>query len=88
MGLSFYKEINEIVHAHKIPPELIINIDQTPIPFVLISKYMLEKKGTSRVPVLGTSDYRQITGTFGITLSFLTNPVDLPREDRSKSTQF
>ena len=88
VGLSFYKEINEIVHAHKIPPELIINIDQTPLPFVLISKYTLEKKGTSRVPVLGTSDYRQITGTFGITLSFLTNPVDLPREDRSKSTQF
>ena len=44
IGLTFYNEINEIVHAHEIPPEMIINIDQTPLPFVLISKYTLDKK--------------------------------------------
>ena len=35
IGLTFYNEIHEIVHAHKIPPEMIINIDQPPLPFVL-----------------------------------------------------
>ena len=40
IGLTFY----EIVHAHAIPAEMIINIDQTPLPFVLISKYAVEKK--------------------------------------------
>lgn len=87
VGLSFYKEINEIVHAHKIPPELIINIDQTPLPFVLISKYTLEKKGTSRVPVLGTSDYRQITGTFGITLSGHFLPIQLIYQGKTDRSQ-
>ena len=69
IGLTFYNDINEIVHAHAIPAEMIINIDQTPLPFVLISKYTLEKKDSSRVSVPGTSDYRQITGTFAISMA-------------------
>ena len=69
IGLTFYNDINEIVHAHAIPAEMIINIDQTPLPFALISKYTLEKKGSSRVSVPATSDYRQITGTFAISMT-------------------
>ena len=42
-----------------------INIDQTPLPFVLASCYTIEKKGNQCVPVAETTDYRQITGTFG-----------------------
>ena len=77
VGFTFFKEISEAVQAHKIPPELIINIDQTPLPFVLISKYTMNKKGESNVPILGTSDYRQITGTFAITLSGKFLPMQL-----------
>ena len=77
VGFSFFKEISEVVQAHNIPPELIINIDQTPLPFVLISKYTMNKKGESNVPILGTADYRQITGTFAITLSGRFLPIQL-----------
>ena len=77
VGFTFYKEISEAVQADNIPPELIINIDQTPLPFVLISKYTMNKKGESNVPILGTSDYRQITGTFVITLSGKFLPMQL-----------
>ena len=35
IGLTFYNNINEIVHAHAIPAEIIINIDQTPFPLSL-----------------------------------------------------
>ena len=77
VGFSFFKEISEVVQAHNIPPELIINIDQTPLPFVLISKYTMNKKGESNVPILGTADYRQITGTFAITLSGRFLPINL-----------
>ena len=87
VGLSFYNEINEIVHAHKIPADLIINIDQTPLPFVLISKYTLEKKGKSRVPVLGTSDYRQITGTFAITMAGEFLPIQLIYQGKTDRSQ-
>ena len=44
IGLTFNNDINEIVHTHAIPSEMIINIAQTPLPFALISKYTLEKK--------------------------------------------
>ena len=40
----FYYSINEIVKAHEIPPEMVINMDQTFLPFILISKYTLEIK--------------------------------------------
>ena len=73
---SFYKEINEIVRAHNIPPELIINIDQAPLPFVLVSKYTLEKK-----------DYRQITGTFGITLAGDFLPIQLIYQGKTDRSQ-
>jgi len=39
------------------------------LPFVLISKYTLAQNGSSLVSVPGTSDYCQITGTFGITMA-------------------
>ena len=77
IGLTFYNDINEIVHGHAIPAEMIINIDQTPLPFVLIRKYTLEKKGSSRVSVPGTYDYRQITGTFAISMAGSFLPIQL-----------
>ena len=53
IGLTFYNDINEIVHVHAIPAEMIINTDQIPLPFALISKYTLEKKSSSHVSVPG-----------------------------------
>ena len=45
IGFSFHKEIHELVKWFNIPKELVINIDQTPLPFVLVSSYTIEKKG-------------------------------------------
>ena len=87
IGLTFYKDINEIVQAHEIPAEMIINIDQTPLPFVLISKYTLAEKGASRVSVPGTSDYRQITGTFGVTMAGDFLPIQLIYQGKTKLCQ-
>ena len=77
VGLTFFKDIAEVVQADAIPPELIINIDQTPLPFVLISKYSMNKKGDKNVPIQGTDDYRQITGTFSISMSGNFLPIQL-----------
>ena len=46
--ISFYKEIHELIKWFNIPKELVINIDQTPLPFVLVSSYNMEKKGSLR----------------------------------------
>ena len=45
IGFSFYRDIHELVKWFNIPKELVINIDQTPLPFVLVSSYTIEKKG-------------------------------------------
>ena len=68
ISLTFSNEIKKIVQAHEIPSKMIINFNQTLLPFLLISNYTLAEKGTSRVSVLGTSDYRQITGTFSVAI--------------------
>ena len=68
ISLTFSNDIKKIVQAHEIPAEMIININQTLLPFLLISNYTLAEKGTSRVSVLGTSDYHQITGTFSLAI--------------------
>ena len=51
VGLTFYKDIVEIVQTLNIPPELIINIDQTPIPYILVSKYSMNQKNPENVPI-------------------------------------
>ena len=54
---TIFKQISEAVQADNIPAELIVNIDQTPLPFVLISKYTMNKTGEKSVPVLGMTDW-------------------------------
>lgn len=69
MGFSFHRAIKEFVDAHDIPDELVLNIDQTPLPFILLSKFTMDKKNEKLVPIANSADYRQGTGTFSITLS-------------------
>ena len=74
---SFFKEISEAVQADNIPPQLVINIDKTPLPFALISKYTMNKRGESNIPIQGTCDYRKIAGIFSVTLSGNFLPIQL-----------
>ena len=73
----FCQSINEIVSAHDMVDNLIINIDQTPLPFVLISNYMMDKTNEEFVPISDSADYRQITGTFSVTTSGKFLPIQL-----------
>ena len=51
---TLYHNISETVKVHEMLPEMVINIDQTSLPFILISKYTLEENSTSGVSVPGT----------------------------------
>ena len=66
---TFYSAIQRNINACLIPPELVINIDQTPLRFYLTPTYTLPKKDEANVPITNSSDYRQITGTFGISMA-------------------
>ena len=89
IGFSFYKDIHKLVKRFNITKELVINIDQSPLPFVLVSSDTIEKKGNQnqRVPVFGTTDNCQITGTFGVTLSGDFLPIQLIYQDKTKQCQ-
>ena len=82
IGFSFYKEIHELVKWFNIPKELAINIDQTPLRFVLVNSYTTEKKGDQCVPVAGTTESPN-HGYIWCKLEwrFLANTTCLPRQD-------
>ena len=88
IGFYFYKEIHVPVKWFNIPKELVVNIDQTPLPFVLVISYTMEKKDNQCVPVAGTTEYRnQITGTFGVSLSGDFLSIQLIYQGKTKRSQ-
>ena len=61
-------EIVTKVEKHNIPPELILNIDQTPLKCVPAGNETLAPRGETSVTIEGSSDKRSITRTFAISL--------------------
>ena len=56
---------------HAIPPELIINLDETGIKLVPVGDWTMAPEGSRIVEVTGLGDKRQITATVADTLSGL-----------------
>ena len=74
---TFQKEISTHVSNHDIPPSLVLNLDQTPLPYVTPGKYTFSLKGTKHVPIKGVDDKRQITATFAVSSVGNFLPVQL-----------
>ena len=66
---QFLSDVRTVVTIESIPPELIINWDQTGIKYVPVSCWTLEKKGSNRVEIAGVDDKRQITALLAGALS-------------------
>ena len=64
--LTFQKKISGVIFEHDIPKELIINLDQTPLSYVIPGKYTFDVKGVKTVPIKGIDDKQQMTATFTI----------------------
>ena len=74
---KFLNEVLLTVEQEEIPPELIINWDQTGIHLVSLSSWTMEEKGVKRVEVIGESDKRQITAVFAGTIQGNFLPLQL-----------
>lgn len=68
----------------EVPPELIINFDQTGINYVPVSSWTMEEAGKKRVEIIGKDDKRQITVVFGASLSGDFLPVQLVYHEINK----
>ena len=74
---TFQRAIATAVSDHHIPMELVLNLDQTPMSYVLPGKYTFDLKGSRTVPIKGVDDKRKITVTFTVTASGSLLPIQL-----------
>ena len=82
----YLHDIVTIAEEHKVPPCLILNLDQTPLKNIPVGKQILAKKGSKSVSVVGSTDKRSITGTFTITFSGKFLPMQLFYVGKSKQS--
>lgn len=61
---EFLNQLIQIVEMDEIPPELILNWDQTGIKLVPATGWTMEEQGATRVELAGLNDKRQITAVF------------------------
>ena len=61
--------VREVIDTKHIPPELVINFDQTGVKIVPVSNWTLAAQGTKQIDVIGIDDKREITMLLGMTLS-------------------
>ena len=66
---DFLGAINKTIKEHNIPPQLVLNADQTPSSYVSVGRSTMAQSGSSSVPVKGLTDKRNITLTFVVSLS-------------------
>ena len=61
---SFLTDVFTTVTMEDVPPELILNWDQTGIKLVPSSSWTMALRGSGRVEMTGDTDKRQITAVF------------------------
>ena len=64
MKKSFLDEVVATVTMEEIPPELILNWDQTGLKIVPSFSWTMDQCGVNRVEIVGVNDKRQITAVF------------------------
>ena len=67
---TFLQDIKHSMLMDEIPPELVINFDQSGDHYVPVSSWSMEVEGAKRVEVVGKDDKRQITAIFGVSMIF------------------
>ena len=75
--LSFTGEISKLVTENKIPHEMIINFDQTPIQYVPSSRYTMAPTGSSKVSINGAADKKALTVLATVTMSGDISPFQM-----------
>ena len=74
---KFLAAVSKVAHQHHILPQLIINWDQTGLNVVPASTWTMTEEGSTRVPIAGFGDKRQITATVAVSMSGEMLPLQL-----------
>ena len=73
----FLDDVIAVATMEDVPPELVLNWDQTGIHLVPASTWTMDKEGSKRVEISGANDKRQITAVFCGTLTGDFLPLQL-----------
>ena len=74
---SFLKSIREIVTMGDIPPELVLNWNQTGHNIIPSSSWIMDQRGQRRIELVELKDKRQITATFCCSIQEAFLPLQL-----------
>ena len=74
---AFLLDVKNVVELDEIPPQLIINWDQTTIYYVPVGSWIMELEGAKRVEIAGKDDKRQITVVFAGSVAGDFLPIQL-----------
>ena len=74
---KFLARVRKVAHQHQVIPRLIINWDQTGLNVVPASAWTMEEEGSTRVPIVGLGDKRQITATVVVSMSGEMLPMQI-----------
>ena len=74
---DFLQNIQKLVVDDHIPPEMIVNFDQTGIKIVPVSNWTLAEQGSKQVAIIGLEDKRQITAVVACALDGTLVPPQL-----------
>ena len=80
---DFLNDVAAVVTMEDVPPELVLNWDQTGIHLVPASTWTMDKEGSKCIEVSGVNDKRQITAVFCGTLTGDFLPLQLIYKGKS-----
>ncbi len=82
---QYLLDIKAVIEMEEIPPSLVFNRDHTGVSIFPGSSWMMEKKGSKRVEIVGFSDKRQITAVICGTMDGHVLPLQLIYEGKTKA---
>ena len=85
--LEYLGDIDKKIKQYKIPPELVLNSDQTPSSYVSVGKSTMAVRGDKSIPIKGITDKRAITLNFIVTLSNQFLPMQVIYSGKTKASQ-
>ena len=84
---DFLQDIDNKVKEYKIPPELVLNSDQTPSSYVSVGKSTMAARGSKTIAIKGITDKRAITLNFVVTYSNEFLPMQVIYSGKTKASQ-
>ena len=84
---DYLSDVNDKRTKYNIPPELVLNADQTPSSYVSVGRRTMDLRGSRAVPIKGLTDKRNITLTLVVTLSGCFLPFQIIYAGKTKASQ-